>query len=163
MFEKFVSIAALGIVALGSSLAWAGDDARSSIHISANIPNKQFHVQPRNPDFGKDEVMHFNPVNRMLSPVRQIFDVKNTDGSVHAYIEGNSWLFNGTYGIHTVTMFNNVWLEKVPKEVVDDATSTPGMTAEMRIFVPLPVSPMLSGLFTGHITVIFDAVPRVNS
>ncbi|WP_431146056.1 hypothetical protein [Pseudomonas alvandae] len=54
---------ALAIAALSASWVFAANDARSSIHVTANIPNKQFHVQPRNPDFGKDEYMNYNPVS----------------------------------------------------------------------------------------------------
>lgn len=161
MFKKIVFVTAWAVAALSPSFVLAADDARAAIHITANIPNKQFHVLPRDPEFGKNEVMHFNPVTRMLSPVRQMFDVKNTDGSVHAYIEGNTWL-HGKYSIPTFVLFNNVHLNSIySQEVVDDATSTPGMTAEMLIFAPFPVSSKQSGLYTGHFTVVFDAVPRV--
>ncbi|SSB96768.1 CS1 type fimbrial major subunit [Pseudomonas sp. 43mfcvi1.1] len=162
MLKKMVFVTALG-AALSPAPGFAADDARSSIHITANIPNKQFHVQPRDPEFGKDEVMHYNPVTRKLSPVRQIFDVKNTEGSVHAYVEGNSWLDNGSNQIVIAVMFNNVPLfTGIPQEVVDDATSTPGTQAEMHIFAPFPINSSQSGLYTGLITVIFDAVPRVS-
>ncbi|AUM71538.1 CS1 type fimbrial major subunit [Pseudomonas fluorescens] len=161
MFKKIVFVTAWAVAALSPSLVLAADDARAAIHITANIPNKQFHVQPRDPEFGKNEVMHYNPVTRMLTPVRQMFDVKNTDGSVHAYIEGNTWLF-GKYSIPTIVMFNNVHLSHLPQEVVDDTTSTPGMTAEMHIFAPFPINSFLSGLYTGNFTVVFDAVPRVS-
>lgn len=161
MLKKMVFVTALG-AALSPAPGFAADDARSSIHITANIPNKQFHVQPRDPEFGKDEVMHYNPVTKKLSPVRQIFDVKNTEGSVHAYLEANPWLDNGRNQIVTIVMFNNVHLATFPQEVVDDATSTPGMQAEMHIFAPLPITSTQSGLYTGLVTVIFDAVPRVS-
>ena len=162
MLKKMVFVTALG-AALGPAPGFAADDARSSIHITANIPNKQFHVQPRDPEFGKDEVMHYNPVTRKLSPVRQIFDVKNTEGSVHAYLEANPWLDNGRNQIVTIVMFNNVELfNSLSQEVVDDATSTPGTQAEMYIYAPFPTSRSQAGLYTGLVTVIFDAVPRVS-
>jgi len=164
MFKKIVSVTALAIAILSPSLVLAADDARAGIHITANIPNKQFHVMPRDPEFGKNEVMHFNPVTRTLSPVRQVFDVKNTDGSVHAYIEGQRALYNGRHSITLEVVFNNVYLRSWPQEVVDDVTSTPGTTAELRIFTAFPVVPIEhNGLHTGNFTVIFDAVPRVAS
>lgn len=157
-----ISTVVLGVCTLGPSLAFAADNALTSIHITANIPNKQFHVQPRDPNFGKDEVMHYNPVSKKLTPLRQTFDVKNTDGSVHAYIDGSTWLYNGAYApIYTVVFFNNVFLTNVPQEVVDDETSTPGTQAEMHIYSPLPLNFHQVGLYTGDITVVFDAVPRV--
>ena len=117
---------ALAIAALSASWVFAANDARSSIHVTANIPNKQFHVQPRNPDFGKDEYMNYNPVSYELSSIRQTFDVKNTDGSVHAYLDGRSILSNGVVLIPLRVWFNDVLLDEMPREVVDDAASTPG-------------------------------------
>ncbi|WP_033045925.1 CS1 type fimbrial major subunit [Pseudomonas fluorescens] len=156
-----MSVTALAVAALSPSFVWAADDALASIHITANIPNKQFHVQPRNPDFGKDEYMYYNTVTYDLSSIRQTFDVKNTDGSVHAYLDGRSVLSNGSVLIPLRVLFNDVLLSEVPQEVVDDATSTPGTQVEMFIHAshwPIPRTP---GLYTGNFTVIFDAVPRV--
>jgi len=163
MFDKFVFIAVMGVVALGASSVWAADDARSSIHISANIPTQQFHVQPRNPDFGKDEYMYYDPIRNDLSVLRETFDVKNTDGSVHAYLPaGHPWLTNGRDVIPLLVRFNNVTLLATPLEVVDDATSTPGTQAEMVIRAATAPLPTQTGLYNADITVIFDAVPRVN-
>jgi hypothetical protein len=161
MFKKRVSVTALAIAALSASWVFAANDARSSIHVTANIPNKQFHVQPRNPDFGKDEYMNYNPVSYELSSIRQTFDVKNTDGSVHAYLDGRSILSNGVVLIPLRVWFNDVLLDEMPREVVDDAASTPGTQVEMFIHAnhwPIPRDP---GLYTGNFTVVFDAVPRV--
>jgi hypothetical protein len=161
MFKKMVFVTALAVAALNSSWVMAADDARSSIHITANIPNKQFHVQPRNPDFGKHEVMHYDPVTNWLSSVRQTYDVKNTDGSVHAYVqEGRAYLDNGIDRIPLDIMFNNIRLDGMPQEVVDDATSTPGTQAEMLISAHSMSEERIPGLYTGDFTVIFDAVPR---
>lgn len=163
MFNKNVTAIALGAVALSASLAYAADDARSSIHISANIPTQQFHVQPRNPDFGKDEYMYYDPIKNDLSVLRETFDVKNTDGSVHAYLPaGMASLTNGRDEIPLLVRFNNVTLLATPLEVVDDATSTPGTQAEMVIRAATLPLPTQTGLYNADFTVIFDAVPRVN-
>nr|WP_320109827.1 hypothetical protein [Pseudomonas viciae] len=66
MLKKMISAMTLGVAVLSPSWALAADDALTAIHITANIPNKQFHVQPRNPDFGRDEVMHYDPVKKQL-------------------------------------------------------------------------------------------------
>ncbi|WP_339483416.1 MULTISPECIES: CS1 type fimbrial major subunit [unclassified Pseudomonas] len=163
MFKEMMVGFALGAAALSPSLVLAADDARAPIHITANIPNKQFHVQPRNPDFGKDEVMYYDIGSNRLSSVRQTFDVKHTDGSVHAYIqEDRAYLDNGLDRIPLRVMFNNVRLDGVPQEVVDDASSTPGTQAEMLISADAMSVDRYPGLYTGDFTVIFDAVPRVH-
>lgn len=162
MLKQFVSGTAVVAAALGSSAAFALDDARSSIHITANIPTQQFHVMPRDPNFGKDEIMSYNTVSGTLTSLRQTFDVKNTDGSVHAYIEGGpAALYNGRDAIALTTSFNGVTLTALSQEVVDDATSTPGTQADMTIIPAKPLDTQ-NGLYTADMTVIFDAVPRVN-
>lgn len=161
MLKKIVTAASLTAAAMSASVM-AADDARSSIHISANIPTQQFHVQPRNPDFGKDEVMSYNTVSGTLTSLRQTFDVKNTEGSVNAYIEGGpASLYNGSDSIALTTAFNGVTLSATPQEVVDDATSTPGTQADMTISAARPLDTQ-NGLYTADLTVIFDAVPRAN-
>jgi hypothetical protein len=161
MLKQIVSGTALVAAALSSSLAFALDDARSSIHITATIPTKQFHVLPRNPDFGKDEVMNYNPVTNTLSTLRQTFDVKNTDGSVHAYLLGGQpSLTNGTDAIPLIARFNNITLTEFPQEVVTDAASTPGTQADMLIMASTSPLDTQVGQYTADFTVIFDAVPR---
>ncbi|MBD9463399.1 CS1 type fimbrial major subunit [Pseudomonas sp. Pdm06] len=168
MFKKVLSVIALGAAALNSSLVFGADDARSSIHIEANIPTQQFHVQPRDPEFGKDEYMYYNPVTYQLTSLRHTYDVKNTDGSVHAYLEnanqtGAIHLSNGVDHVTLRAIFNGVPLDSRPQEVVDDATSTPGTQAEMRVVVASqPTRPLSPGVYNADFTVIFDAVPRVN-
>lgn len=160
MLKQFVSGTALVAAALASSAAFAVDDARSSIHITANIPTEQFHVLPRDPNFGKDEVMSYNTVSGTLTSLRQTFDVKNTNGSVNAYIEGGpAALYNGRDAIALTTKFNGITLTATPQEVVDDATSTPGTQADMTIVAARPLDTQ-NGLYTADMTVIFDAVPR---
>ena len=160
MLMKIVTAASLTAAALSSSLAFALDDARSSIHITANIPTQQFHVQPRDPNWGKNETMNYNTVSGTLTSLRQTYDVKNTEGSVNAYIEnGPASLFNGSDAIALTTAFNGVTLTATPQEVVDDATSTPGTQAEMTISPAKPLATQ-NGVYTADMTVIFDAVPR---
>ncbi|AEA70939.1 MULTISPECIES: CS1 type fimbrial major subunit [Pseudomonas] len=160
MLKQFVTAASLTAAALGASQVFALDDARSAIHITANIPTQQFHVQPRDPNFGKDEIMSYNTVSGTLTSLRQTFDVKNTEGSVHAYIEGGpAALYNGSDSIALTTNFNGVTLTAIAQEVVDDATSTPGTQADMTIVAAKPLDTQ-NGLYTADMTVIFDAVPR---
>ncbi|WP_339417787.1 MULTISPECIES: CS1 type fimbrial major subunit [unclassified Pseudomonas] len=162
MFKKIAVAAPLVAVAMSATTAFAVDDARSSINITANIPTKQFHAQPRDPNFGKDETMNYNPVSGELSSLRATFDVKNTDGSVHAYIEGGptaAALYNGSDNIALTNTFNGVTLTATPQEVVDDPQSTPGTQADLVVTPAKPLDTQ-NGLYTSNYTVIFDAVPR---
>jgi hypothetical protein len=162
MLKQLSVAAALVAVALNSSLVVAADDARTAINIKADIPTKQFHAQPRDPNFGKDETMNYNPVSGELSSLRATFDVKNTDGSVHAYIEGgptSAALYNGSNSIALTNTFNGVTLTGTPQEVVDDPQSTPGTQADL-VITPAKPTDTQNGLYTASYTVIFDAVPR---
>lgn len=143
--------------------AWAERDASSVINIKAQIPTQSFHVLPANPEFGRDETLNYNPLSGSLSSLRQMYSVKNTDGSVHAYIEGGPIpLYNGNMdqNIALTTSFNGVVLTGTPKEVVTDDASTVGIHANMDI-VPATPGADVSGLYTASYTVIFDNVPRV--
>ncbi|CRM50877.1 CS1 type fimbrial major subunit [Pseudomonas sp. 58 R 12] len=162
MFKKIAVAAPLVAAVLSSSMAFAADDARSSINIKATIPTKQFHAQPRDPNFGKDETMNYNVVSGELSSLRATYDVKNTDGSVHAYIEGgptSAALYNGSDSIALTNTFNGVVLTATPQEVVDDPQSTPGTQADL-VITPAKPADTQNGLYTAQYTVIFDAVPR---
>lgn len=162
MIKKFAVLLPLAVAVLGSSAAMAVDDASTTINIKASIPTKQFHAQPRDPNFGKDEVLTYNAVSGELGSLRATFDVKNTDGSVHAYIEGGptaASLYNGSDSIALTNTFNGVVLTATPQEVVDDPQSTPGTQADLVVRAAKPADTQ-NGLYTASYTVIFDAVPR---
>lgn len=160
MFKKFALSAAVAAVAFSASSAFAAGEGKSLINISADIPTKQFHAQPNDPEFGKAEVMNYNPVTGTLSSLRAVYNVKNTEGSVHAYIEGGpAVLDNGSNSIALATTFNGVTLTAVPQEVVDDAQSTPGTQADL-VITPAKPADTQNGLYTASFTVMFDAVPR---
>ena len=160
MLNKTTFVIPALLLAMGTSPVFAAGEATTNIKISASIPTKQFHAQPRNPDFGKAEVMSYNPVTSTLSSLRETFDVKNTEGSIHAYIEGGpASLTNGTNSIALTTTFNGTVLSAIPQEVVDDAASTPGTQADMLITAAKPADTQ-SGLYNADFTVVFDSVPR---
>ena len=162
MIKKFAVLLPLAVAVLGSSAAMAVDDASTTINIKASIPTKQFHAQPRDPNFGRDEVLIYNPVSGELGSLRATFDVKNTDGSVHAYIEGGptaAALYNGSDSIALTNTFNGIVLTGTPQEVVDDPQSTPGTQADL-VITPAKPADTQNGLYTGSYAVVFDAVPR---
>lgn len=162
MLKKIVAVSLFALT-VGSTVAQAAGEASSLINIKATIPTKTFFVLPHDPQFGKDETLHYNPINGTLGSVSQPFNVKNTDGSIHAYIEGGpANLFNGnpTHNIALKTTFNGVTLTASPQEVVDDATSTPGARADLVITAEKPQDGQV-GDYTALYTVIFDNVPRV--
>lgn len=161
MFKKLAITVPMTLLALSSSMAFAAEQARSSINISAFIPTEVFHAQPVNPDFGKDEKMSYNVITERLSPLRAAYDIRHTLGSVHAYVEGGPQpLFNGSNNIPMTYTFNGIVLGGLPKEVVGDTESNAGMRADLVITASPPITTQ-TGLYTANPVVIFDAVPRI--
>lgn len=162
MFKKFVVAAPMAVLALSSSMAFAAEEARTSINISASIPTTAFHAQPVDKDFGKAEVMQYNIANGTLSEVRGAFDIRNTTGAVAAYVEGGpAPLFNGnpTQNIPLTYAFNGTTLTGVAQEVVGDAESNGGMRADLVITAAKPTAAQV-GTYTANPVVIFDALAR---
>ncbi|MDP9657355.1 UNVERIFIED_ORG: hypothetical protein J2W87_005311 [Pseudomonas putida] len=161
MFKKIAFAAPLAVLALSSSMAFAAEEARSTINISATIPTKVFHAKSVNPDFGKDEKMNYNLVDGTLSSLRAAYDVRHTNGSVGAYVEGGPQpLFNGANNIALTYTFNGVTLTGVSQEVVGDTESNGGMRADLVIAAAKPLDTQ-TGLYTANPVVIFDAIPRI--
>ncbi|MFC6335737.1 adhesin [Pseudomonas sp. CCM 7891] len=160
MFKKFAIAAPLAVMALSSSMAFAAGEASHTVNIKANIPTTVFHAQPRDPNWGRDETMSYNLVNGVLSPLSAIYDLRNTNGSIHAYIDGGpAVLFNGdvAQNIPLTTSLNGVTLTGTPLEVVNEADSTPGVGAELRIVAAKPTATQ-RGAYTTAISLMFDAV-----
>jgi hypothetical protein len=161
MFKKFAIAVPMTLLALSTSVAFAAEEARTSINISATIPTQVFHAQPVNPDFGKDETMAYNLVSGTLNPLRATYDIRHTNGSVNAYVEGGPQpLFNGNNNIALTYSFNGVTLSGASQEVVGDAESNGGMRAELVIAAAKPNATQ-TGLYTANPIVVFDAVPRI--
>jgi hypothetical protein len=161
MFKKVAFAVPVAILALSSSVAFAAETARSSINISATVPSSVFHAQPVTPGFGDNEKMAYNVVDGTLGSLREMFDVKHTDGAVGAYVEGGPQpLFNGTDSIALTYTFNGVELTETSKEVVSEALAKPGTRAELVIAAAKPAAGK-SGNYTATPVVIFDAIPKM--
>lgn len=161
MLKKIVFAVPLTLLALGTSVAFAAEEARSSINISATIPSKVFHAQPRDPNFGKDEKMAYNLVDGTLSSLRAMYDVRHTNGAVGAYVEGGPQpLFNGADKIALTYTFNGTVLTDKSQPVVSEAAAAGGTQAELVIAAATPTVDQ-HGLFTATPVVVFDAIPKV--
>ncbi|VVM70933.1 CS1 type fimbrial major subunit [Pseudomonas fluorescens] len=163
MFKKFAIAVPMTLMALSTSMAFAADESRTSINITAEIPSSIFYAQPVNPDFGKDEKMQYLIPAGTLTDVAGMYDIKHTEGSVNAYVEGGPQpLFNGSVAqnIPLTYTFNGKVLTGTSQEVVGDTESNGGMRAELRITATKPTASQV-GLYTASPVVIFDAVPRI--
>ena len=161
MFNKIAFAVPVAVFFLGSSVAFSADDARTSINISATIPSKVFHAQPRDPNFGVDEKMAYDLARGTLSPLRATYDVRHTSGGVGAYVEGGPQpLSNGTSTIALTYTFNGVTLTENTQEVVTEAVAKPGTQVELVIAADKPTDTQY-GQFNATPIVIFDAMASV--
>lgn len=160
MFKMFAMALPLSVAVLGSSAVMAANDASTAINIRADIPTKQFHAQPLDPNFGKDEVMSYNTVSGTLSSLSAVFTLKNTDGSINAYLQdGPASLSNGSDSIALTITLGDVTLDGTSKEVAADDESNPGLQKTLVVGAAKP-SATQAGLYTAVATVVFDNVPR---
>lgn len=163
MFKKIAIATPMAILALSSSMAFAAGEARHSINIVASIPTKQFHVLPVDPDLiVKEQRLSYDPITDQLSTLRAQFDTKNTDGSIHAMLEEEAYLFNGADRVPMAVTFNGTALSQTaPVEVVGEAESTPGKRVELVVAPTKPAAGYKAGEYTGVVSMRFDAVPPV--
>jgi hypothetical protein len=140
MFKKLAITVPLAVIALSSQVAVAAGEASHTVNLRANIPTTVFHAQPRDPNWGRDETMNYNVVSGELAPLTAIYDIRNT-----------------TQNIPLTTTLNGVTLTGTPQEVVNEADSTPGVGAEMRIVAAKPTATQ-RGAYTAVMPVVFDAV-----
>lgn len=163
MFKKFAVLLPLAVAALGSSAVMAANDASTIINIRADIPTKQFHAQPLDPNFGRDEVMNYNTITEQLSQLSTVYTLKNNAGSIAAYLQdGPATLSNGSDSIPLTISLGNVTLTGTAQEVAGEAESDPGLQKTMLIKADKPTTEQ-TGLYTTVATVIFDNVPKALS
>ncbi|CRL50788.1 MULTISPECIES: CS1 type fimbrial major subunit [Pseudomonas] len=163
MFKTFAIAVPMTLLALSTSMAFAAEESRTSINITADIPSKVFHAQPVDKDFGKDEKMQYVVGSGTLTEVRGTYDVQHTNGSVGAYVVGGPTpLFNGNpaLNIPLTYTFNGTPLTADSQEVVGDAESNGGMRADLVITAEKPGNSQV-GIYTANPVVIFDAIPRI--
>ncbi|MGL6247096.1 adhesin [Pseudomonas sp.] len=163
MFKKFAIAVPMTLLALSASMAFAAEESRTSINITADIPSRDFHAMPVNHDFGKDERMYLDHIARTLTEVRGTFDIKHANGSVGAYVVGGPTpLFNGdpASSIPLIYTFNGKVLTATSQEVVGDEESNYGMRADL-VISSGRLSDNHVGLYTANPVVMFDAIPRI--
>ncbi|MCE6977293.1 adhesin [Pseudomonas frederiksbergensis] len=155
------SPAPIAMLSLQYMEVFMANDASTTINIRADIPTKQFHAQPLDPNFGRDEVMTYNTVAGELSQLSTTFALKNTGGSIDEYLQdGPAALTNGVDAIPLTVTLGGVTLDGTPKEVAADAESGPGLQRVLTISAAKPSATQV-GLYSATPVVIFDAIPRI--
>lgn len=162
MFKKIAIAAPLALLAM-SSTAFAAGEASHSISLVATVPTTSFYVVPVDPDLvNKDQDMSYNPATGKMREVKGYFDVRNSDGSVHASLNGLPYLQSGIDQIPLDVEFNGKLLNQVPQMVVGEDESDSSYRALLKI-APRATAKYTPGDYTGTIAMVFDAVPPVGT
>lgn len=162
MFKTFAIAAPLAVLALGSSMAFAANEAAHSINITAHVPTNGFYVVPTDPDLvNKDQDMSFQTGTGKMKTVEGFFDVRNNNGSVYASLEYPGKLYGGASVIDLKVEINNTELTLVPQMVVGETESDANYRAPLLISAKGTDFP--PGDYTGVVAMTFDAVPPVGT
>ncbi len=156
MFKQVVATSLVAL-AIGSSSVFAAE-SRSDIRITAVIPSTTFYAQPVNkPEFGTAEVMSYNIITKKLSSLVQPFELKASTGSVKAFIEGNSYLFNGAsaQNIPLIVKLGSTTLTGTSSEVAATGTATTGVSQLLDISAGV-IPAGATGSYSADFTIVFE-------
>lgn len=144
-------------LALMSPQAFAAYE-QETFHVSLDIPTQAFYVRPVDPALlVREQVMHWDPVQRILKPLSAHFDVKNRGGAIHAYLVDAPFLSNGAARIDLTARFNGRPLSSVGTLVVDAREAEAGARLALQIQPITPAGGYKAGTYYGSLRVVFDA------
>jgi hypothetical protein len=131
----------------------------TTFHVSINVPSSDFYVLPINPQFlEREQVMSYNVVTERLSPLRELFDVRNVLGGINARLGFEPVLFNGVDLISLIVTFNGQRLDLVDTLVVSEADAKVGKRVALEIAALAPVDGYRPGQYFGSVQIVFDAL-----
>ncbi|KJH84561.1 adhesin major subunit pilin [Pseudomonas fluorescens] len=150
---------ALTVLILPWASAWAAVE-RETFEVYVTIPSADFFVLPLDPQLvQREQRLPFSTITGELSPLRAIYEVKNSNGSIDARLAEEAYLSNGRERIDLQVRFNNVPLTLDSTPVVSASEARPGRQ------VPLEIAAVRSagenyvpGDYYGTVHMVFDAV-----
>jgi hypothetical protein len=156
MFKKIAFAAPLAVLAFGSSLAFAADEARHSISLIANVPTDDFYAVPVDPNLtNRDQDMSYDPAVGTLRPVdNHFFDVLHTAGAVSAKLEAPAQLISGNTVVPLKVELNGKVLTTTAQEVVGDTESNTRYRAPFKISAP--AGKPVAGDYTGQVLLMIE-------
>lgn len=146
------------VLALSSFQAFAARE-EAEFFVSVTVPTSEFFVLPVNPGFlEREQVMSYNPVTERLSPLRELFDVKNVLGGINARLGFEPVLSNGRDLIVLQVTFNGQRLDLTDTLVVPEAEAKAGKRVQLMIAATPPEDGYVGGAYYGSVQIIFDAL-----
>jgi hypothetical protein len=149
---------ALTVLILPWASAWAAVE-RETFEVYVTIPSADFFVLPLDPQVQREQRLPFSTITGELSPLRAIYEVKNSNGSIDARLAEEAYLSNGRERIDLQVRFNNVPLTLDSTPVVSASEARPGRQVPLEIAAVRPAGEnYVPGDYYGTVHMVFDAV-----
>ncbi|MGK3120282.1 adhesin [Pseudomonas corrugata] len=137
--------------------AW-GAIERETFELYVTIPTADFYVLPLDPQLvQREQRLPFSTITSDLSPLRAIYEVKNSNGSIGARLGEEAYLSNGLDRIDLRVRFNGVELTLDSAQVVSATEARPGRQVPLEIAAIKPDDDYKPGDYYGTVHMVFDA------
>ncbi|WP_053146805.1 CS1 type fimbrial major subunit [Pseudomonas sp. Pf153] len=158
MFKSLLHPLALTALMLPWVLAW-GAVERETFELHVTIPTIDFYVLPLDPQLvQREQRLPFSSITSELSPLRAVYEVKNSNGAIGARLGEEAYLSNGRDRIDLRVKFNNVELTLDSTQVVTALEARPGRQVPLEIAAIKPGDGYRTGDYYGTVHMVFDAV-----
>ncbi|WP_448632201.1 MULTISPECIES: CS1 type fimbrial major subunit [Pseudomonas fluorescens group] len=148
---------ALTALVMPWSLAW-GAVERETFELYVTIPTADFYVLPLDPQLvQREQRLPFSTITSDLSPLRAVYEVKNSNGSIGARLGEEAYLSNGRDRIDLRVRFNGVELTLDSTQVVSATEARPGRQVPLEIAAIKPDDDYKPGDYYGTVHMVFDA------
>ena len=148
---------ALTALVMPWSLAW-GAVERETFELYVTIPTADFYVLPLDPQLvQREQRLPFSTITSDLSPLRAIYELKNSNGSIGARLGEEAYLSNGRDRIDLRVRFNGVELTLDSTQVVSATEARPGRQVPLEIAAIKPDDDYKPGDYYGTVHMVFDA------
>ncbi|WP_053149421.1 CS1 type fimbrial major subunit [Pseudomonas sp. P97.38] len=148
---------ALTALVMPWSSTW-GAVERETFELYVTIPTADFYVLPLDPQLvQREQRLPFSTITSDLSPLRAIYEVKNSNGSIGARLGEEAYLSNGRDRIDLRVRFNGVELTLDSALVVSATEARPGRQVPLEIAAIKPDDDYKPGDYYGTVHMVFDA------
>jgi len=131
---------------------------QETFQVSLTIPSQTFYVRPADPGLLiREQVMQWDPVQRVLKPFSSNLDVRNQSGAITAHLVDTSFLSSGPDRIDLTASFNGRPLTRIGTVVVDAREARAGTRLALLIQPVVPPDGYKAGTYYGNLRVVFDA------
>lgn len=127
----------------------------SSVNV---LPTQDFYVLPVDPQLlTQRQILEWDAEKGDFHPFGASFDVKSTAGAIRVYLD-TSDMSSRTAEVSLVVQLDQNKLSSTAVEVVNQADAQAGKRVWLNMWAERPVGGYKVGVYSGNITMVFDAV-----